>query len=438
MNLRITAMFVCATTVLASMWMPVASAAATATTRRVSVSNSDKQSPDGGIYESISGSGRFVAFESASRLVAADTNAESDVFVRDRHDGSTERVSVRTNGNQGNSWSGYSAISANGRFVTFTAEATNLVTGDTNGAQDIFVHDRQTGTTTRISVNSRGREGNGDSSSSSISGNGRYVAFASAATNLVKGDTNGYNDLFLHDRQTGVTTRINVSSSGVQANGGGTSYLQAGQISAGGRVVVFDSDATNLVPHDTNASSDVFVHDRVTGKTRRASVSSGGEEGNDDSGAPSVSGDGNVVSFSSVATNLIGGDVNGDADIFVRSLDTGKTTRVSVSTSGNEGNDASQYSSLSVDGRFVAFDSYATNLIGSDTNGAADVFVRDRKTGRTRRASVAANGDEGDAGGEYPFIAAGGRFVAFQSGSTNLVADDTNATGDVFVRGPSW
>lgn len=342
---------------------------------------------------------------------------------------------MRTNGNQGNSWSGYAAISANGRFTTFTSEATNLVQGDTNGYQDVFIHDRRTGTTTRISVNSRDREGNADSSYSSVSADGRFVAFSSSASDLVKGDTNGYTDLFVHDRETGSTRLVSVSSTGQQADDN-TTYVGPGMISTDGRFIAFDSTATNLVPHDGNGVGDIFVRDRVAGTTKRVSLRSGGDGANGPSRNPTISAEGGFVSFTSDATNLVGGDTNGYADVFVRDRGAGTTRRVSVSSAGEEGGQPSGYSSISRDGRYVAFDSYATNLVGGDTNGYADVFVRDRKLGKTRRVSLSSAGAQGDLPSDYPFISADGRFVVFQSQATNLVGGDTNGAYDVFVRGP--
>jgi Tol biopolymer transport system component len=414
----------------------VGSAGTPAKTRRASVGNKEQQSPNGGIYPSISGSGRFVVFETNSgNLVPGDTNTETDVFVRDRKTGKTERVSLRSNGRQANSWSGYASISANGRFVSFTSDASNLVKGDTNGVQDIFVHDRRTDRTTRISVDSRAREGNDDSSSSDISATGRFVLFTSTATDLVRNDTNGFEDLFVHDRVTGTTRLVSVRSNGNQANAT-VGFIDPGSISANGRYITFASKASNLVKDDDNAVADVFVRDRVARTTIRVSVSSAGDEGNGSSRDPSISGDGKFVAFASDATNLVGSDGNGEQDIFVHNLKRGTTRRISVSSADEEADSYSSYSSISADGRYVAFDSFAENLIANDTNDATDVFVRDRKRRRTVRVSLTNAGAEGDKSSNYPFLSANGKFVAFQSDATNLVGNDTNDTTDIYVRGP--
>jgi|GEM_PF-1585857 len=224
-----------------------------------------------------------------------------------------QRVSVASGGTQGNGDSGCPSISADGRYVAFQSYASNLVPGDTNGTWDVFVHDRLTGQTTRVSVASDGTQGNGDSECPSISADGRYVAFASLASNLVPGDTNGTWDVFVHDRLTGQTTRVSVASGGAQGNSG--SWCPS--ISADGRYVAFQSYASNLVPGDTNGVLDVFVHDRLTGQTTRVSVASDGTQGDSYSFGSSISADGRYVAFSSLASNLVPGDTNDKPDIFV-------------------------------------------------------------------------------------------------------------------------
>ncbi|MPV87016.1 hypothetical protein GCU85_09795 [Cardiobacteriales bacterium ML27] len=319
-------------------------------------------------------------------------------------------------------------MSADGRYVAFSSRGTNLVAGDTNSVQDIFVHDTQTGATTRVSVDSSGVEGDSHSYNPSISADGRYVAFQSNATNLVVGDTNGAADIFVHDTQMGVTTRVSVDSSGVASD----SYSSDPSISADGRYVAFWSNATNLVAGDMNGTADVFVHDTQTGNTTRVSVDSSGVASDSYSSDPSISADGRYVVFSSDATNLVAGDTNGTRDIFVHDTQTGVTTRVSVDSSDIGGDDFSQVPSISADGRYVAFQSSATNLVAGDTNGVADVFVHDTQTGVTTRFSVDSNDLESNNGSYNPSISADGRYVAFDSFATNLVADDTNGRRDVF------
>ncbi|TVQ31479.1 MAG: hypothetical protein EA376_09380 [Phycisphaeraceae bacterium] len=379
----------------------------------------------------MSADGRFVAFHSiASNLVPGDTNGAADIFVHDRQKGDTERVSLSSSGEEGDSHSVEPSISADGRYVAFESAAINLVPGDTNGRWDIFVRDRQTGVTERVSVSSTGEQGNHHSRRPSISADGRFVAFESDATNLVPDDTNGVRDTFVHDRQTGVTERVSVDSSGEQGN----SWSEHTSISSDGRFVAFHSIASNLVPDDTNSAIDIFVHDLQTGVTERVSLSSKGEQGNGDSFSPSISADGRFVAFDSNATNLVADDTNGARDIFVHDRQKGDTERVNLSSSGEQGNSWSERSSISADGRFVAFQSIASNFVPGDTNDAWDVFVRDRETGVTERVSVSSSGEQGDDSSILSSVSADGRFVAFMSLATNLVPDDTNDARDIFVH----
>jgi hypothetical protein len=409
-------------------------------TTRVSVDSSGTEGNSvSNIYgsaHSVSADGMIVAFSSfASNLVPGDTNKTWDVFVHDRTTGVTERVSVDSSGAEANGLSERATLSTDGRFVAFCSFATNLVAGDTNGFEDVFVHDRSTGVTERVSVDSAGVQGNATSGSSAvvgISANGQIVEFASAATNLVSGDTNGAWDLFVHDRSTGVTERVDVDSSGGQASSGAT----IGAISADGQVVAFYSDSNNLVASDTNGMADAFVHNRGTGITERVSVDSAGAQANDYSSAGmiSITADGAVVVFVSLASNLVPGDTNGWHDVFVHDRWTGATERVSVDSSGVEGNAISWNGTISDDHRFVAFTSFASNLVAGDTNGVQDAFVHDRNTGFTGRVSVGSAGAQADLASDLASISADGEFVAFTSTATNLVPGDTNKVGDVFVH----
>ena len=403
------------------------------TTKRVSIGPAGIEGNGNSYSSSISADGRFVAFQSdATNLVANDTNGKPDIFVRDRQTHTTARISVSSAGVEGNGGSYAPSISANGRYVAFVSDSSNLVANDTNGFLDVYVRDRQAGTTRRVSISSTGHQGNSDSYNPSISADGRYVAFQSDASNLVVHDTNLAGDVFVRDRKTGSTTRISISSSGHQGNGG--SY--APSISAEGRYVALQSDATNLIANDTNGAADIFVRDRRAGSTTRVSVSGAGHQGNGGSYTPSISADGRYVAFQSIASNLIAHDTKDSADIFVRDRTAGSTRLVSISSAGHQGNGGSNSPSISADGRYVTFVSDATDLVANDMNGTTDIFVRDRTAGSTRRISISSGGVEGDGASYSPHISADGRFVVFESVATNLVANDLNGTYDVFVRGP--
>lgn len=450
------------------------------TTEMVSLSVHGKHGNSSSGFTVISTGGRYVVFTSgASDLVANDTNGVEDVFVRDLVTGTTERVSVSSQGKQGDReskpWP--SAISADGRFVAFNSSATNLVPGDTNGAEDVFVHDRVTRVTTRVSVSSEGRQGSdprdpfsiatGNALAAdddtdafggvSISDDGRFVAFDSELVGLVPGDNQGDEtvigsagrDVFAHDRVTGRTSLVSRSSKG--ANGDALSLYP--DISADGRYVAFGSAATNLIdgarePGQPVVRSvtllDVFVHDRETGRTERVSLGGAGEKANGQSFPPSISPDGRFVAFASVASNLVPGDTNEGIDVFVRDRVLRTTERVSVSSTGEQ-----QYlgemverikvngpkPDMSADGRYVVFTSPASNLAPNDTNdaeapgaattcgsAASDIFVRDRSAGTTTRVSVSSAGTGGNGASNEPSISADGRRITFDSWASNLVA----------------
>ena len=283
-------------------------------------------------------------------------------------------VSVDSAGNLGNSGSYNPSISADGRFVAFTSLASNLVPGDTNNTYDIFVRDRLTNTTTRVSVDSAGNQGNNDSNFPSISADGRFVAFTSLASNIVPGDTNNTGDIFVRDTLTNTTTLVSVDSAGNQAD----DFSYNPSFSADGRFVAFNSLASNLVPGD-NYSFDIFVRDRITNTTTRVSVdSAGNHQRNSSSGSPSISADGRFVAFTTNAFNLVPGDTNSSRDIFVRDTLTNTTTNVSVDSAGNPG--GGRIPSISADGRFVAFYSTSSNLVPGDTNNTDDIFVVDTRS----------------------------------------------------------
>ena len=400
------------------------------TITRVSVASNGLQGNSWSDDPVISTDGLYVAFFSnASNLVSGDNNGEYDVFLHNTQTGITTRVSVNSYGEEGNGFSEAPTISADGRYVAFLSSSDNLVSGDTNYTNDIFLRDTQTSTTTRISVDSSGTQANEISSSPSISADGRYVAFTSNASNLVGGDTNGTQDIFLRDTLIGTTTRISVDSSGKQGNADSV-YPS---ISADGRYVAFISAASNLVSGDTNGKQDIFLHDTQTGTTTRLSVDSNGKQGNGNSYGQSISADGRCVTFTSDASNLVGGDGNNTSDVFLRDTQPGITTRLSVNSNGAQANYHSESPSISANGHLVAFSSAASNLISGDTNEVIDLFLRDIQAGSTSRLPLDSTGIQGNRPSLKPHISADGRYVTFFSDATNLVSGDTNGTFDVFI-----
>jgi hypothetical protein len=391
------------------------------------------------------------------------------------------RVSVSSAGQEASGASTFfPAFSHDGRHVAFESVATDLVAGDANGLADVFVHDRDpdgngtfdegNGVTTRVSVSSAGVEGDRASGAPRLSATGRFVLFASNATNLVAGDTNDARDLFVHDRDpdvdglfdegNGVTTRVSVGSGG----GEGRARSDLAAITPDGRFVAFDSLSRNLVANDRNRAADIFVHDRDpdvdglfdegNGTTVRVSVASGGGEANGDSFHPALSADARHVAFHSFASDLVASDSNGGVDVFVHDRDpdgnglfdegNGATTRLSTGPAGAEPDDVSAHPSLSADGRHIAFDSFASNLVAGDGNDALDAFVHDRDpdgdgafdegNGEVRRLSITAARGEGNADSFGPKLSADGLRVAFWSSASNLVPGDANGAMDVFVR----
>jgi Tol biopolymer transport system component len=368
---------------------------------------------------SVSGDGRLVAFVSgSSALVPGDSNGTRDVFVRDTESGVTTRVSLGANG-EANGASSNARISADGRFVVFTSQAANLVDGDTNGVSDVFLRDLAAGTTTRLSVSAAGVQGNAASGEapSGISADGGAVSFSSSASNLVDGDTNRVRDVFVWSRAGGVE-RVSVASDGAQAAAGSS---DASALSADGRRVAFTSTAPNLVAGDGNLAADVFVHDRSTGSTVRASVTPAGAESPSASSLQpgGLSGNGRVVAFDTGAA-LVPGDTGG-TDVYVRDLASETTERVSLSSGGTGANGNSSVASVSDNGRYVAFQSSATNLDPGDTGGDQDIFVRDRAAGITRLASTSSQATQAS---QSASISGDGRYVGLTTTAGDIVPGD--------------
>jgi len=328
---------------------------------------------------------------------------------------STTRVSVDSWGREGSHESYRPSISSDGRYVAFESDS-SLTTGGPM-LRRIYLHDRHTGETSKVSVNSQGEPATAPCSEAAVSSDGRFVAFCSSAMNL-SGRANNEAQLYLHDRQTGVTTRLSVNSSGDYADQG----CYDPEISADGLTVVFQSYATNLVPNDTNHRYDIFVCDLPTGAISLVSVDSAGVQANGSSELPSISADGRHVAFVSSATNLVSGDTNDRSDVFVHDRMTGRTTRASVRSTGAQNPQSSIATDISGNGRFVAFQS------------DDEVFVHDRQTGQTTLESKNPSGVPANGRSSRPTISASGRYLAFASYATDLVPGDANGTQDCFMR----
>jgi Tol biopolymer transport system component len=430
--------------------------------QRVSVATDGTQGNGASSDPEISSDGRHIIFESTStNLIATDTNGVSDIFVYNRRFGEQERVSVRTiyNGEnipptiiQANGASNNPTISALGTFpsIAFDSVASNLVDNDTNGVRDVFAR-TGFGSITRASIRylvADPAQPNGASSNPSLAPDGRYVAFESSATDIVASDANGVSDVFYRDFAFFPPALIDRASQTSAESASNDSSSDA-SISNDGDYVAFTSLATNLIAptNDTNGIRDIFVRNDIAGTTVRVSVATNGAQATSTSiGSyePEITPDGRFVVFYSYANNLVAGDTNNLADVFLRDRDTDEdgifdevgavsTTRVSVGPGGVQANGESSYPSISADGRYIAYQSTASNLVVGDTNGVSDIFVYDRQTNTTTRVSVALDGTQANGASSNPDISYDGSYVAFESTATNLVPNDTNGVSDVFV-----
>lgn len=348
--------------------------------------------------------------------------------------GEIVRVSTDSTGGEANGYSTEGAVSADGSHVCFSSASSSLVTGDANGFSDVFLKDTQTGAVKLVSTDSSESQGNGASDRCDISGDGRYVAFASLASNLVPNDTNGKEDVFVKDMLTGATTRLSTDSSGGQGLiPYGFSYSSYPSISDDGRFVVFQS-LIGLNPEDY-WHVDIYLKDTVTGEIKWISSNNSGIGGNADSSHPSISANGQYVTFHSYASNLVSGD-NGAPfnDVFVKDMTTGTIAGVSKNSLGAWGDSASSFPSVSADGRYIVFQSAASNLVPGDINSYTNIFVKDMETGGISLVSTDSSGNPGNFYSQKPDISADGRFVSFYSDASNLVLTDLNAANDVFLK----
>lgn len=391
----------------------------------------------------INEGGRYVTFEAwAPNLVAEDREGilRPHIFRHDLVTRETIRVSVRWDGRKSNQGGRGAQQSADGRYIAFFSASSDMdEVPDTTRGTDVYVRDMELGITEKITVAPDGSDG---SNGSPINGNnayledlspdGRFVVFYSTMTNLTEEpDANGtQGDLFLRDRQTQRTEIVSLSNEGEQGN----DAAGEGFVTQDGREVIFSSWATNLVDDPIGPGANIYVRDRVDGTTDVLEIAGEGNVPDGELSIGGISNDGRYVMFNSGATNLVPYDANVAWDTFVYDRVTGRTERVSVGNDGSEA-DAETYGwEISPNGRYVTLDSTATNLVEGDTNQREDAFVRDRLLGTTRLISVASDGTQGDRHSHYSSISADGSIVAFDSTATNLVEGDTNEEKDIFVR----
>ena len=400
----------------------------------------DSNGASGSGTQALSADGRYVVFASlAAQLVAGDSNAASDVFIRDQRSGLVRRISTSASDVEANGPSREPAISANGRFVAFSSLASNLVPGDTNNVVDVFVKDLSDGSIVRATLRSDGSQDDAGNDyfvdlAPSLSADGRYVAFMTEGQ-LSPLDTYPQNDIYVRDLQTGA---LDIVSSNSQDVVGDFRSAGSASISADGRYVAFASQAFNFAANDQNDTADVWRKDRLTRSLYFVSTNAAGAGGLDPTDAsfsPSISADGRYVAFASYSEHLVPGDVNNNIDVFLKDTSTGAIERISVSAAGVGGINGSEAPAISGDGRYVAFRSTSSNLVTGDTNAVNDIFVKDRQTSAVTRINLDPVGAQAVGGAsELPAISADGRFVSYQSAATNLVRFDGNGLVDVFVR----
>ena len=420
----------------------VATAAAGAGMSRVSLKADGTQTSGSSGGPSISGGGVLVAFSSSGQLTSDDLNgSQSDVYVRWRS-GSTILISKDWQGGSPSAPCMAPVISADGSAVIFYSAANDLVQGMSgNGTLQVYVRRDGVNYLVSHSTTSLTTPCAAGASPLDISADGAYILFSSNSTDLVSGDTNGVGDVFLYDANSGAISRVSVASDGTQANG----TSGGGVLSADGNYVAYSSGASNLVSGDTNSRADVFVSAAAGGSTVRVSVGSSGAQANNTSDSPDLSADGSVVVYRSDATNLVSSDTNGGSDIFLCTRDGSGCVRVSLNSAGQQTTNG--YSSMnprvSGDGQTVLFESGALNLVSGDTNYKYDVFTRLLATGETRRVSVAGDGTQANDHCQQSVLSLDGRFVAFATMASTLVSGDTNGASDIFAtdaagRGDPW
>ena len=397
---------------------------------------------------SVSGDGRYVVFHSEYAFVPEDTNGVADVYLRDRLNSTTHLVSYNFSNNAAGSPfpSINGVISANGRYVAFQSQAEDIVAGISNpsGFTHIYVRDLQTNTSELVDMNSANSgPSNQFSLNPSISANGRIIGFQSLSDDLIAGniDVNNDDDIYIRDLDTQANALVSINRFNTAASSG-----IEGEISGDGRFITFSSSASDLAVGDANGVIDIYLRDLLNNSTEiisRNQFNTG--SGNSASQESSISFDGRYVVFQSQATNLVSSGPNGgggNTNIFVRDRNTNSNFLVDIDyTNTSSGNNVSQNPSISADGRFVAFQSLATNLVNflvQDTNQASDIFIRDLQLNTTKMITTFLGPPPffsrmyGNDSSIDPSISADGGRVVFSSLATNLIDGDTNNVVDVY------
>ncbi len=392
----------------------------------ISQSTAGDLSNDTSFDSSVSGDGRYVVFSSnASNLVPNDDNDERDVFLRDRSLGTTVAVSINSSGEVGNESSSEPSISADGRFIAFTSGASDLVPDDDNDADDIFVYDRVQGTMERVSIDTDGTQGDGDSFAPALSDDGQVVVFMDQSENFDEGSGNDRTDVFIYDRSTGTLEIANVPA------GIGLEFDPA--ISGDGRYVSYVSPNPEGLTDTNGGIEDVFVFDRTTDTRVIGSTDAMGDQGGSTSRGGSLSSDGRFLAFHSRNNYGFTPDNNGaNFDVFVKDLQSADVERISENEMGENGDAESLGAFISGDGRFVVFLSEASDLVPNDTNSAFDVFLNDRENDRIERISVSSTGQQIMSGSTLYGLSADGRFSIFRNSEDDLVPNKDNGEADIY------
>ena len=400
-------------------------------TEIVSVTSEGDQSSGYSVEPEVSDDGRHVVFYAAADdLVPGDTNGFADVFVRDRLTNETTRVSINSDGEQANGDCRFPTISGDGRMVAFHSSADNLVPDDTNSEWDIFVHDRNTGVTVRASLGPMGKESDAGGFFGSISGNGQFVVFNTGEP-LSEKDTNNVSDIYRHDLISKDTVRVSVGTGGFQIHGASVDAA----ISYYGEYVAFSSLANNVDPIDIDNRYDIYVRDILSDETELVSRSSSNKQSADEKcELPVVSADGQKIAFISEATNLIEGEQLGVKNAFLYDRSENLMRLMSRSYCGEPGDDRTHTVAVTPDGQWVVFFSEAQNLVPGGSWPEASIFLRNTLTNQILEVSEASDGSPANGGSFDPALTNDGHIVVFSSVADNLVEDDMNDTHDIFAH----